>query len=153
MSDWKNVCCAVDFADESRLALQEAASIARRSEGELTLVHVFSPPPVGEAVVVRADLDVALHDEAEARIEAWREEAGRGSGRPARAVVLSGTPAEDIVRFARERRCDLIVVGTHGRRGVGRLFLGSVAEKVVRAAPCSVLVVRRRAAAGEGRAG
>jgi universal stress protein A len=56
-----------------------------------------------------------------------------------------GSPAEEIVRCAREFGCDLLVMGTHGRSGIGHLALGSVAEAVIRAAPCPVLVVRPQA--------
>jgi len=57
-------------------------------------------------------------------------------------LVADGLPAEEIVRVSQERHCDLIVMGTHGRGGVAHLLLGSVAEKVVRIAPCAVLTVR-----------
>jgi hypothetical protein len=61
---------------------------------------------------------------------------------PVRHVLLSGDPAEEIVRYGRDTGMDLIVMGTHGRTGLERLLLGSVAEKVLRDAACSVLVVK-----------
>ncbi len=65
--------------------------------------------------------------------------------------VRAGTPAAEIVRFASEHDTDLIVMGTHGRGLVGHMVMGSVAEKVVRTAPCPVLTVRRNAGSGSGR--
>ena len=61
---------------------------------------------------------------------------------PVRHVLLEGDPAEEIIRHAAEARADLIVMGTHGRTGLARLLMGSVAEKVLRGATCSVLVVK-----------
>jgi nucleotide-binding universal stress UspA family protein len=74
----------------------------------------------------------------------WEEEAARIAGRQVRSTVTPGSPADEIVRFARERATDVVVLGSHGRAGLARLLLGSVAERVVREAPCPVLVIRRR---------
>ena len=60
----------------------------------------------------------------------------------ARGFLLEGAPHEEIIRFARARRVDLVVMGTHGRTGLAKLFVGSVADRVVAAAPCPVLTVR-----------
>jgi nucleotide-binding universal stress UspA family protein len=68
----------------------------------------------------------------------------RGRGGPAKGLVLEGIPHDRIVRAARSTRADLIVLGTHGRTGLGRVFLGSVAARVVTLAPCPVLTVRAR---------
>ena len=64
------------------------------------------------------------------------------------AVAVSDTPADEIVRYAQDNNIDLIVMGTHGRRAVAHLLVGSVAERVVRTAPCPVLTVRQPPAAG-----
>jgi nucleotide-binding universal stress UspA family protein len=79
--------------------------------------------------------------EDEETLARWRADAEGRTGRPVRSRVLSGDPAAEIVRHAREERCDLVVVGTHGRTGIQRLVLGSVAERVARQSPCPVLVV------------
>lgn len=143
MPEWKKISCAVDFADPSRVALEEAADLARRFEGELTLVHVLAPPPPAASEVLVSSREIAkmVAEDDAAKLAAWRAEAERRSGRPARSCVLSGDPAAEIVRHALEERCDLVVVGTHGRTGLKRLVLGSVAERVARQAPCPVLVV------------
>jgi universal stress protein A len=143
MIDWKRICCAVDFGHPSRVAMEAAADIAKRFEAELTLVHVAVPPP-------RAASDVLVSSRTLAQVQAaedvetlarWRADAERHVGRPVASQVLSGVPDAEIVRHAIEQRCDLVVVGTHGRRGIPHLLLGSVAERVVRLSPCPVLVV------------
>ena len=126
--------------------MRQAAELANALGAELLLLHVrhgseprsgalFAPPPHG-AVDERAGDDLA----------AWTADAQRLAPGRATSVELSGRPAAEIVRFAREFSCDAIVVGTHGRSGVGRLALGSVAEEVLRTTPCPVVVVRSAAA-------
>jgi nucleotide-binding universal stress UspA family protein len=95
-------------------------------------------------LVAPADVAETSLVELEKTMEMWRNEAERLVGRTVRSTVLPGDPTGEIVRLAREHAFDLTVVGTHGRRGLKRLVLGSVAERVVREAPCAVLVVRRR---------
>ena len=149
MNGWRKIICAIDFSESSRLALEQAAELAGRSGAELTLAHVHVSPSHAAADVLVAAPEaaaVAAH-ELELLLAAWRADAERLSGRPVRVALLSGDPAEQLVKLARESQCDLTVVGTHGRRGLRRLVLGSVAEQVVRTAPCPVLAVR----ATEGR--
>lgn len=148
MMDWKRICCAVDFADPSRVAMGVAADLAKRFEAELTLVHVLVPPlPAESDVLVSSRGLLAVEAKANEELLArWRADAEQRAGRPARSRLLSGDAAAEIVRHAREERCELVVVGTHGRTGIARLALGSVAERVARQAPCAVLVVRDHAA-------
>jgi nucleotide-binding universal stress UspA family protein len=146
MAAWNEILCAVDFSEPSRLAMLEACDIARRDGGSLTLVNVFEPP-AGLAmsdVVAPASPKVvaALEEELSRKLEAWRVEAEKRTLSPVAARVLPGMPALEIVRVAKEGGFDLVVLATHGRHGVKRLLLGSVAEQVVRDAPCSVLVSR-----------
>ncbi len=139
MTEWKKICCAVDFGDPSRAAMEHAAELASRFAADLLLVHVVPPPPEAAADVVLPAADATAG--AKAMLDRWREAAERRSGRPAQSSVLLGDPADRIVRFAREASCDLLVVGTHGRTGIPRLIVGSVAERVVRLSGCPVLVV------------
>ncbi len=140
MAEWKKICAAVDFSAPSRFAMREAADLARRSGAELTLLHVYdahaSSPDVllsrYEQVVAR--LEDALHE--------WQLEAERVAGAPVRSVLLVGRTAPEIVQFLSTGGFDLAVTATHGRTGLKRVLLGSVAEHVVRASPCPVLVVR-----------
>jgi nucleotide-binding universal stress UspA family protein len=124
--------------------MQEAADVARKFDAELTLVHVWeSPTAVASALEApRLEHVERASAELERTLASWRSEAGRAS-RPAHSVMLSGETGPEILRFLREGSFDLLVVGTHGRTGIRHLVLGSVAERLVREAPCRVLVVRR----------
>ncbi len=148
MAAWTRICCAVDFSESSRFALLEAADLARRHEADLTLLHVFEPPAAlaGDTLVAPPELFEASAVEMDRKLEGWRAEAERVAGRRVFSMVRTGNPASEIVHFARERFVDLVVMGTHGRTGIRHLVLGSVAERVVRQADCSVLVARRTAA-------
>ncbi|HSN89857.1 MAG TPA: universal stress protein [Anaeromyxobacteraceae bacterium] len=144
--EWKKICCPVDFSEPSRLALDEAVDLARRLGAELLVVHVnvpLAPSATDVLVSSRAILEVEGAEEAR-QLEAWRVEAQERMNAPVKASVLAGDAAAEIAAFAADQGVDLIVVGTHGRTGVRRLVLGSVAERVARLAPCPVLVVRRR---------
>jgi nucleotide-binding universal stress UspA family protein len=140
MIAWARIVCAVDFSDASRAALEHAAELARRFHAELVLVHVSTGP------VTEAAPPLPLTDEEEAelqrRLEAWERDAEQIAGRDVRTVLASGAPAPEIARVAAEVRADLVVTGTHGRSGLERAVLGSVAVEVVRSAPCATLVVR-----------
>ncbi len=146
MSEWKKIGCAVDFSDPSRLALDEAVEQARRTGAELVLVHVHVPPPANPADVIVSPAEIARMsaDEMERTLAGWRADAEKLLGRAVSAAALVGDPAGEVVRWAREHGPDLLVLGTHGRTGIRRFILGSVAERVLREAPCPVLVVRAR---------
>jgi nucleotide-binding universal stress UspA family protein len=145
MLGWSKICCATDFSEPSRAAMLKAAELARRLGADLELVHIHAPPPAAGT-----DMLVPIEDEGsmalvelEETMAMWREEAARLVGRSVQSSVLPGDAASEIARLARQRPFDLVVVGTHGRRGLKRLFLGSVAERIVRESDCAVLVVRR----------
>jgi universal stress protein A len=143
MAEWKKILCAIDFSDLSRVALADAAALARRLDAELALVHVYEPPPpvALDVVVPTEGLFESASAELEGRLEAWTSDAQMLAGRPVRSIVRVGIPATEIVHCATEDGVDLIVLGTHGRSGLKRLVLGSVAERVLREAHCPVLVV------------
>jgi nucleotide-binding universal stress UspA family protein len=141
--NWYKICCPVDFSETSRVALEEAAGLARKYGSELTLLHVFEPAPASfEIGLMPPEHFEATSAELERKLGSWRGEAERISGGLVRSVVLAGPAAREICRFAREGGFDLVIVGTHGRTGLRHLVLGSVAEKVIREAHCPVLVVR-----------
>ena len=128
-----------DFSAHSRPALELACALARDHGGRLVLLHVHPPeivygemaPIIEEPAAVRA----ALKEE----LDLWRP---TDRSVPTDCVLKEGNPATTIVETAKELHADLIVMGTHGRSGVGRLLLGSVAEVVLRKAPCPVLTVK-----------
>ncbi len=137
-----------DFSAASRPALKWALELARSNGGSLTLVHVMSPilPMVGDGYISPQawdDLERQVRAHAQKEIGKLIAKA-RKAGVRAASVLLEGTPADRIVRAARSRGADLIVMGTHGRGGLAKLFLGSVAERVVATAPRPVLTVRGR---------
>jgi universal stress protein A len=146
MIDLHRILVPTDFSTHSRNALRYAAAFADRFGAELHLLHVvqdlalFVPDTVAVSPVAAPPLDRLTAAVREALLREVRE-----SGLEGRAVCLEvreGTPFEEIVRYAREKAVDLIVLGTHGRTGLAHVLLGSVSEKVVRKAPCPVLTVR-----------
>lgn len=144
MLRWLKVLCAVDFTDVSRATLEDAADLARRFDAELTVLHVREPPRViGRALAVAPEVDEQETIEMGRKLDRWREEAEALAGRPVRAMLTGGAPGVEIPRLALEGQFDVVVIGTHGRRGLPRALLGSVAETVVRHAPCAVVVARQ----------
>jgi nucleotide-binding universal stress UspA family protein len=134
----KSILVPTDFSEASDAALQYATGLAQTFGAQLYLLHVPGKTgenletnfPVGRfETVVRERLGTFLSPEALTQL------------RPEYASRI-GTPAEEIVRYADARDIELIVMGTHGRSGVAHLVMGSVAEHVVRTAPCPVLLVR-----------
>ncbi len=128
-----------DFYTHSDWAFRLACSLARDHQAPLILVHVLTPPLL------------ITPDEAMAETGSWehkerlREALRQLRPGPEVAVehrLLEGEPAPEILRAAEENAADLIVIGTHGRRGVERMLLGSVAEQVLRKASCPVLTVK-----------
>ncbi len=142
---WTKICCPVDFSDASHEALAQAADIAAHSAARLTILHVYERSALGaagEVLVTDPELEERLVHELNHNLERFRVEAERFAPGRVTAEAVTGDPPAEIVRFVERSGCDLIVMGTHGRSGLRRLVLGSVAESVVRHAPCSVLVVR-----------
>jgi nucleotide-binding universal stress UspA family protein len=135
-----------DFSRASGAAFAKALELARESGAELWLVHVLGPivPMVGDGYVspqLFEQLEASAREHAEKELAALAARAKK-AGVTARTLVMDGVAHEQIVRAARSKRADLIVIGTHGRTGVAKLFLGSVAGRVVSVAHCPVMTVR-----------
>jgi nucleotide-binding universal stress UspA family protein len=130
-----------DFSDNSAAALQLAGAIARDYGARLVILHVKPPLLVPSGVMTPEPFEPPEHSaELRRRLDACQP------ATPVMAiehVMLVGDEAAEIVRLAEDERYDLIVMGTHGRTGLGRLLIGSVAEKVLRRATCPVLTVKR----------
>jgi universal stress protein A len=150
MRRFKRIMVASDLSKVSRGALNTAIVFAQSKGAELIIVHVLVPiaPFVPEQLIQPGILETI---EVDAR--RWAEQqlarlaaAARKTGVRVKAVLLSGDPADQIIRAARTHHSDLIVVGTHGRRGFSKMMIGSVAERVVRTAPCPVVTVRSQKA-------
>ncbi|HKZ05572.1 MAG TPA: universal stress protein [Methylomirabilota bacterium] len=142
---YDRILVAVDFSPASEKAWAHARRLAAQSGGELVLAHVVPDAPrfVGGPLTRArlAEVRAALRRWAEQRLEQCVA-AARAEGRRVRVAVRVGVPYEEIVALARDERADLLVIGTRGRSGAPRTLLGSVAERVVRLAPCPVLSVR-----------
>jgi nucleotide-binding universal stress UspA family protein len=137
-----------DFSSASRPAFERALGMARDSRAELLILHVLAPviPVMGEGYIppqTYEAIDTAARKSAHKKLDALAARA-RNAGVRARPLLLEGTAHERIVSAAKAQRVDLIVMGTHGRSGLARLFIGSVASRVVSAAPCPVMTVRGR---------
>jgi nucleotide-binding universal stress UspA family protein len=141
----RKVLFATDFSEGSSHALPYAVDVAKRYGARLYLVHViYDVTKTAGWYVPHVSLDEVYRDiEKSARVELEKSfiDEMRGFDNIEYAV-LKGTPYEEIMRFAVENRIDLIVLGTHGRKGIDRVLFGSTAEQVVRNAPCPVLSVR-----------
>lgn len=136
----RSILVPVDFSKPSLDVLPHALALARKYEARLTLLHVIAPlhpDLLIDTTQSQRDARVAAHERlgklADATKKAWPR-----TGRELR----TGAPVTTITALAQRTNADLIVMGTHGRTGLKRRFIGSVAERVVRHAPCSVLVVR-----------
>jgi nucleotide-binding universal stress UspA family protein len=140
---FRRILCATDFSDTAEAAWEAACELARAHRAELVLVHVFTEFPIyPEVAVVEVQ---RVWEEQRAWVEnalAERVTAATRQGLTARWLLKTGVAPEAIVDAATETRADLIAIGTHGRTGLTRLVIGSVAERVVRLAPCAVLSIK-----------
>jgi nucleotide-binding universal stress UspA family protein len=141
----KKILCPVDFSESSEHALRYAVAFTEAYGAELTLLHVIELPYLpsySTAGVPDLNLPVErMQEQSRAQLrelfERHQPEAGRIDGHS-----TVGNPFLEIIRHARDGEFDLIVMGTHGRTGLQHVLIGSVAEKVVRKAPCPVLTVK-----------
>lgn len=141
----KKILAAVDFSEHSDVVLQYAAEFSRSFQAEVLLCHVVEPadmlsqlPPGGEGYFP-PNMAQLQQEHARRTLEQRISQHQVAGGRIA---IPQGSPFVEIVRLAREEDVDLVIVGTHGRGAIAHMLLGSVAEKVVRKAPCPVLTVR-----------
>ena len=144
----KLIVHATDFSPGAWPAFRWAIEAARRDRAHLVLVHVLEPVTFGDEEYMARELE--LRDAAVAAARRGFDRllaAAKRAGIAARSVLLEGSPSRRIVMLARKRRASLITIGTHGRTGLGRLLLGSVAARVASTAPCPVLTVRLAMAA------
>jgi nucleotide-binding universal stress UspA family protein len=145
----RRILHATDYSKASERALQEAVDFAKQNNAEMLVVHVIQPvvPYVAGEDIGAAELYVKLE-------ESTKQEAQRSMNKlmqrlerlriKAKSLLLRGIPADQIVKAAKNRKADMIVIGTHGRTGLSKLFMGSVASRVISTAPSPVLTVRGR---------
>jgi nucleotide-binding universal stress UspA family protein len=143
MSPIRTILHPTDFSEPAEAAFSLAAMLARTHGARVVVLHVY-PPPINQHEAV------ARRHDGSYEADQWRLLDQYQAPDPTTLVehqLAEGDPAEEILRVARVEGCDLIVMGTQGRGGLPRLLIGSVADKVMRRANCSVLTVRTPAAA------
>lgn len=141
----KKVCVCTDFSEPASRAFDYALTFARNFKAELHVIHIIEDivptvPEPGIAMLPTQEIMTGLRkasEEAMAKLIAERDL----SGVTVKQTCREGVPFREIDSYAKEEVIDLLVVGTHGRSGLSHLLLGSVAERVVRSAPCPVLTI------------
>ena len=146
MSRIRRILYPTDFSRASGAAFTKAVDLAKTNKAELQVVHVLAPAMsmVGDGYVspqVYEDLAASARAYGKKNLDALVAKAKKAGVR-AKSILLEGVPHEQIARTARRQRADLVVMGTHGRTGLAKLFLGSVAGRVIAIAPCPVMTVR-----------
>jgi nucleotide-binding universal stress UspA family protein len=148
MKTIKKILVPLDFSPHSGQALQFAIDLARRYEASLDLLYVYQTVtyalPEGYILVTPDQLNEIL-SHLDKQLSAAKQEAVAAGIAQVGSTVVQGYPINEILHRANEGKADMIVMGTHGRTGIKRAVLGSVAENVLRAASCPVLVVRANA--------
>lgn len=142
MTPIRTILHPTDFSDHSAYAFQLANSLARDHASKLIVLHVIEPPnflPGGEMGVPVLS---PMEESRAALEEQLRQIRPLYPNIALEYQLVEGNVAESILQVACDRKVDLVVIGTHGRTGLGRLLMGSVAEKIVRNAPCPVLSVK-----------
>ena len=136
-----------DFSEDSEQAARYAVELAKRFQAEIHCVHVVDIPAdllSTSAYYMTGPSEAFLdqiREESKKNLEAFAD--NNLEGVQVQTAFLEGSPFVEIIRYARNQQIDLVVIATHGRTGLKHVLFGSVAEKVVRKAPCPVLVVKR----------
>ena len=145
MKPFRRILVATDFSEASAPAIKEAVELAQDGGSLLFVAHAYQAPNMAQADSVAPGVyeewDRNLRAGVEAKLSPLVEKAVK-AGVNARPLVLSGAPDEAITAAARDQKADLVVMGTHGRKGVSRFFLGSVASRVISTSECPVMTVR-----------
>jgi nucleotide-binding universal stress UspA family protein len=148
MAAYRRIMVAIDGSRAAEKGLREAIRVAQASAGRLVILHVVNELQLYYAMqggaLLGADVHERLRGESRRILEKARTLAARRGLEPkiVTGEIAGGSVAQAIVQEAKKQRADLIVLGTHGRRGMTRLVIGSDAEVVVRSAPVPVLLVR-----------
>jgi nucleotide-binding universal stress UspA family protein len=140
---YRRILVGTDFSPASTPAFEQALKLARQNGAELLIAHCYTMPGNISFMPSEAygEWEQRCRKEGEKSIGALVQKAHKG-GVKAHALILTGLADDSIVEAAKRLDVDLIVIGTHGRRGVSKILLGSIAARVVPLAPCAVLTVR-----------
>src|SRR5215831_6125382 len=140
----RTILVATDFSDCAERALDHAVALADKLGAKIYLLHVIGVPTLGLPELGVALTTAMMESTVRANHAELDRIATRRSGANLETVLRTGDARDVILDVARDVQADLIAMGTHGRRGVRRALIGSIAEGVVRAAPCPVLTVREQ---------
>ena len=145
MATFKNILVAVDFGESSEEALELAIDLAKQYRAGLTLVHTWEVPSYAYGALEFSAMDMLtpVQQAARGQLEDLATEVRRELPET-RAVLAHGVAWQEILAAIERGKPDLVVMGTHGRRGIRHALLGSVAEKIVRLSPAPVLTVRAK---------
>jgi nucleotide-binding universal stress UspA family protein len=141
--DFKHILVPTDFGEPSARAVKLAIDLARRFEAKLTVFHAYEVPlyayPQVDSIVVDlfTPIEQAAREQLDSALTSVQQKLPQ-----AKAILRAGVPWRELLGVVEEVGADLVVMGTHGRRGVSHALLGSVAEKIVRLSPVPVLTVR-----------
>lgn len=145
MIKFKNILVPIDFGDPSKHAVEVGTELAKQYGASLALLHTWELPTYAYAGMDLSPIDLLGPIESAAREQLDAVLAEVKTEVPqATAMLKQGSPWREILDAIEQIRPDLVVIGTHGRRGVERVVLGSVAEKIVRLSPAPVLIVRAK---------
>ena len=139
----RRILVPVDFTETAERAFQYAVELARKFDASVTVLHAYQIPAYGfpdAAIIASAELATQMANAGQARLDSLID-SNKTSGISMTAILRDGVPWEEIKAVAEEVHADLIVIGTHGRRGLARALLGSVAENVIRTSNLPVLVI------------
>lgn len=144
---FSKILVPTDFSADADAALDAAIDVAARWQASITLVNVFQPMaytyPTGTGIYTNLPIEHVIKDQLET-LEKLQKGAIAKGAKHVEIAHRTGHPATEVCNLARDGGFDLIAMGTHGRSGLSRVFLGAVAERVVRTAPCPVLTIRPR---------
>ena len=147
MAPFRKILVPLDFSRCSDDALEAACELSKRFDAPITLLHAYVIPtyPLPEGYVMASAETVAeVLSKTKEAMDRYRGRAEALGAIGVEVLMTEGPAFAEIIRVAREKSIDLVVMGTHGRTGIRHALLGSVAEKVVRKAPCAVLTIRDR---------
>jgi nucleotide-binding universal stress UspA family protein len=139
---YQKIVIATDGSEKNLSAVIEGLMIARATGAKLQIIYVIDTKALTTGVIEEsyAGMYDSLREEGDQALEQAKDLAG---DLDVETSLLTGKPATEIARFVKDNGADLLVIGTQGKTGLGKLILGSVAETIVRTSPCSVLVVRK----------
>lgn len=141
----KTILFPTDFSQGARAAMEYAVAMAKDCQAKLILLYVIQDISIAEwyipSSLSAADLVEDMQKSATKEMEKWQAEA-KQQLKDVESLVLRGVPFVEIIKTAKDKKADMIVIGTHGRTGIDHMLFGSTAEKVVRKSHCPVLTVR-----------